>query len=61
MQMSLFSPTEPQDGLCPDEMSRVAAPRWLFGRINKKKGRHVQVLKVHPGAAIVCIAYPLVK
>lgn len=68
MQLTLFPQSEPRverkavlPDSCPQSgISRVAAPRWVFGRINKKKGRHVRLLKGHPGAGIVCIAYSTV-
>lgn len=37
------------------------ATMWVFGVINKKIDSHIQVLKEHPDAIIVCIAYSLAK
>ena len=59
--MNLFPPAEPQEEGTRGRLSRDVAPMWVFGRISKKKGRHIQVLKGHPDAAIVCIAYRLSK
>ena len=63
--MSLFPQAEPREqdqprpsGKCPPiSLSRVVAPRWVFGRINKKKGRHIRCVKGLPGAGVVCISY----
>ncbi|WP_133242759.1 hypothetical protein [Pontibacter virosus] len=61
MQLSLFPQTKaPEEQVC-HAVPRSVAPRWVFGRIDKKRGRHLWVLKQHPDAAVVCIAHPLDK
>lgn len=61
MQISLFPQTEPLEEHTARVTSPSVAPRWVFGRIDKKRGRHLWVLKQHPDAAVVCMAHPLAK
>lgn len=59
IQLSFFPPTKPLEEQTCRLLSPNVAPRWVFGRIDKKKGRHLWVLKQHPDAAVVCITHPL--
>lgn len=61
MQISLFPEAKQLEGHLEGEVSQSVAPRWVFGRIDKKKGRHLWVLKQHRDAAIVCISHLTVQ
>lgn len=61
IQISLFPDTTSPEEHPSAGGLRCIAPRWVFGRIDKKKGRHLWVLKQHPDAAIVCITRPMAQ
>ncbi|MBX0335486.1 hypothetical protein K3G39_19805 [Pontibacter sp. HSC-14F20] len=61
MQLNLFTKTKaPEEQTC-HVVSRSVAPQWVFGRIDKKKGRQLWLLKQRPDAAVVSMTHPLVK